>query len=272
MGLRMHNISLTIGAARILNDVSAAVGSGEIVGLIGPNGAGKSSLLRAALGLVRTDSGRVTLDDGDLASMPLKARAKKMAYAAQGAPVHWPLTVESMVALGRVPHLSPWQKPAREDAEAVAGALDRTDCSHLAERIVTTLSGGERARVMLARVLASGAPYILADEPVASLDPAHQLQVMDILRDHAHGAPGAPGLQGTDGKNGGVMVVLHDLGLAQRYCDRLVMLDRGRLIGQGSPHEMLSDRLLAQVFGIKAARWQDADGKAFLAPRQRQAD
>jgi len=243
-GLVINNISLTIGGADILQDVSSTLRPGEMVGLIGPNGAGKTSLLKSILGLTKLTSGHITLADQDIFALPAKKRAKILAYAAQGAPVYWPLYVERIVALGRIPHLNPWQKLRPEDEAAIDNALSITDCQHLKGRIATTLSGGERARVLLARSLATGAPYILADEPVASLDPLHQIQVMDILKQQASAG-------------GAVLVVLHDLGLAARYCDRLILLDQGRLIDQDTPEKILSDQNLARIFGVSAHRWTD---------------
>lgn len=248
--LKVNNISLELGAASILTDISATVNRGELVGLIGPNGAGKSSLLRSILGLVKIKDGSVIIDDQNVDDLSLKERAQKMAYAAQGSPVHWPLTVEHIVGLGRVPHLNPWQKLTTDDQLIIDYAIERTDCTHLKGRSVTSLSGGERARVLLARVLATNARYILADEPVAALDPAHQLQVMDILKN-------------LTSNDCGVMVVMHDLGLAQRYCDRIILLNEGKMLGQDKPNVILNDDNLANVFSVRASRWDD-DGESFL--------
>ncbi|MCK0071078.1 ABC transporter ATP-binding protein [Kordiimonas laminariae] len=248
--LKVANLSLEVGTKEILKDVSAEMKCGELVGLIGPNGAGKSSLLKAILGLQDCVRGEVMLEGRDLNSLSIKERSKLFAYAAQGAPVHWPLTAEYIVGLGRAPHLNPWQRMGVRDLEIVEEALRKTDCTHLKEQSVTTLSGGEKARVLLARALASDTPYLFADEPVASLDPAHQLQVMDILKNEAEAGKG-------------VMVVLHDLGLALRYCDRLILLHEGKTIGQGSAEEILSDENLDQVFGVQAERWKNK-GRDFL--------
>ena len=250
--LKIDNVSLELGGAAILNDISATVKRGEVVGLIGPNGAGKSSLLRSILGLVKIKKGSIFIDGGNVEELSLKERARKMAYAAQGSPVHWPLQVEHVVGLGRVPHLNPWQKLSKDDHKVIDQAMEETDCTHLNGRSITTLSGGERARVLLARVLATNAPYVMADEPVASLDPAHQLQVMEILK----------ALTLSDC---GVMVVMHDLSLALRYCDRLILLDNGIMIGQDTPDNLLNDDNLARVFGISATRWSDK-GENFIVP------
>ena len=243
-GLHIANVNLTIGDASILKDISATVQPGEIVGLIGPNGAGKSSLLKSILGLVKLKSGTIKLNGHALCAMRSKDRAKLMAYAAQGSPLHWPLNVERVIALGRIPHLSPWQKLGDIDKTEIEKALDVTNCQHLRGRSVTTLSGGERARVLLARTIATGAPYILADEPVASLDPFHQLQVMEILKHHAR-------------SRGAVLVVLHDLGLAARYCDRLILLHEGRLIDQDTPDHILNAQNMTNAFRVAVSRWTD---------------
>ncbi len=253
-GLQIENISFNISGADILKNISCDLKVGEVVGLIGPNGAGKSSLIRAILGLVKINSGNVKWGGKSLSFVDLKARSHKIAYLAQGAPVHWPLSVEHIVGLGRIPHLNPMQTLGSDDVLAIDEALMRTDCMHLKNRIVTTLSGGERARVLLARVLASKSPFILADEPVASLDPAHQLKVMDILKNHAK-------------DKGGVMVVMHDLNLALRYCDRLILLDDGNLIDQGTPDVILSDENLSNIFEIKASRWSQNE-ENFIVPHK----
>lgn len=256
--LEIKNISMDIDKTSILTDISASIKKGEMVGLIGPNGAGKSSLLKCILGLREIKNGTILIDDKNIEDLSLKERAKKLAYAAQGAPVYWPLTVENIVGLGRVPHLNPWQKLTTDDQISIDQAMERTDCASLKGRLVTTLSGGERARVLLARVLATAAPYILADEPVASLDPAHQLQVMNILKNLSR-------------NDNGVLVVMHDLSLALRYCDRIIVLKDGAMVGQDTPEVILSDDMLADVFGIRASRWSD-DGENFLTPHHIKAN
>jgi iron complex transport system ATP-binding protein len=251
--LTFDNIALEIDGVKILKGVSANLKAGEIVGLIGPNGAGKSSLLRAILGLIKISNGIVALDGADLKGIGLKERARLLSFAAQGSPLHWPLLVERLVSLGRVSHMDPWQRLSRHGEEQVEKALHDTDCLHLKGRVATSLSGGERARVLLARTIASEAPFLLADEPLASLDPLHQLQVMEILKSHA-------------AQSGGVMVAMHDLDMAQRYCDRLILLNNGELVGQGTPTEILSDENLAKVFGVVATRWSDG-GENYMATR-----
>jgi len=251
--LNIDSLSVTLGGNSILSDVSFTLPRGEIVGLIGPNGAGKSTAIKAILGLVGRTTGTATVNDTDIAVMEPRTRAKTLAYVPQGAPVHWPLTAERTVALGRVPHLTPWQVLGPADDAAIKGAMQKTDCLEFKDRLVTTLSGGERARVLLARTLAVGADFILADEPIAALDPMHQLQVMDILK--------AEAANGT-----GVLVVMHDLGLAMRTCDKLVLLHETKVLAAGVPNDVLTDTNLKTAFGVEVSRWQD--GMNFLVPKR----
>lgn len=253
--IEVDKVSISLGATEILNQVSLKLERGEIVGLIGPNGAGKSTLLKAILGLIKPTSGEVILDGRPVQQWPHRDRAKRMAYAPQNAPIHWPLTVERMVDLGRTPHLGPWQAPTSADQSAIDDALKATDTAHLKDRVVTSLSGGERAGVMLARAIAVGAPYLLADEPVASLDPYHQIEVMEILEKLA--TAGA-----------GIIVVLHDLSLAMRFCGRVYLLGRGAMVASGAPSQVLSQERLAQVYRIEALQGQH-DNRPFLVPWRR---
>ncbi|MBL4800648.1 MAG: ABC transporter ATP-binding protein [Emcibacter sp.] len=252
MTLDARNIHVTINKHQILRDVSLSIPKGKLIGLIGPNGAGKSTLLRTILGLTEPQSGQILLDGEELSNWTLKERAKKISYAAQGAPVHWPLDVRHIVSLGRIPHMDPWQKINPLDDQLIHQAMIKTDVLHLADRLTTTLSGGERACVMLARAMVAEADYLCADEPIASLDPYHQLQVMDILRSLA--------------KEGhGVLIVLHDLTLAGRYCDELVLMNQGQILANGPPDNVLTAENLDRAYHIKASRWQE-NGDSFLSP------
>jgi len=249
--LQIAGLSVSLGGNSILKEVSFTLPRGEIVGLIGPNGAGKSTAIKSILGLVDSEAGAVRVGDTGVSDMESRTRAKTLAYVPQGAPVHWPLTAERTVALGRVPHLTPWQTLGPADEAAIRDAMEQTDCWDFRDRLVTTLSGGERARVLLARTLAVGADFILADEPIAALDPMHQLQVMDILKAEAEAGTG-------------VLVVMHDLGLAMRTCDKLVLLHGASVLASGAPTEVLTDANLKLAFGVEVSRWQD--GTNFLVP------
>ena len=239
--LTARGLGVTLAGRAVLHDVSLALSAGHLVALVGPNGAGKTTLLRALAGLVPS-TGAVHVGGDALPALPLRARARRFAYLPQGHLVHWPLPARDIVALGRYPHGA--TDPARltlQDAEAVLRAMQAADVVDLGDRRVTELSGGERSRVALARVFAVEAPVILADEPTSSLDPRHQLDVMQTLRAAAD-------------KGTLVIVVTHDLGLAARFADMVVVLSDGRLVSQGAASEALSEQVMAEVFRISAYR------------------
>jgi len=233
-------LRVSLGSRQVLHGIDARFEPGGMIGVIGPNGAGKSTLARALLGLVPAEAGAVTIDGAPVASMPRSALARQVAYLPQGQTLHWPLTVERLVGLGRLPHLAPFSRLAPADAAAIERAMAKTDIAAFRARTATELSGGERARVMLARALAVEAPALIADEPLAALDPGHQIEVMELLAAEAH----AGAL---------VVVILHDLTMAARHCDRLLLLDRGRIAADGPPAVVLDERRLADVYGIRAA-------------------
>ncbi|MCA1451683.1 ABC transporter ATP-binding protein [Bradyrhizobium sp. BRP22] len=239
--LSTERLNVALAGRRVLGDVSLQLSSGHLVALVGPNGAGKTTLLRALAGLIPSE-GIIRVNGETLAVLSLRERAKRFGYLPQGHMVHWPLPARDIVALGRYPHGA--TDPARlspRDAEAVARAMQAADVMEFAERRVTELSGGERSRVALARVFAVEAPIILADEPTASLDPRHQIDVMKGLRAAAD-------------KGVLVIVVTHDLGLAARFADHVLVLSQGRLASQGAPAHALSEAVMADVFRISAFR------------------
>ncbi|MET0867608.1 MAG: heme ABC transporter ATP-binding protein [Pseudorhodoplanes sp.] len=236
--LTAHEISVRLGGRTILDNVSVELEPGELVALVGPNGAGKTTLIKALAGLVPC-FGKLEIEGRERATMKPRERAKALAYLPQGHEFSWPLPAAEIVALGRYPHADPFSPVSADDREAVAQALDVTGMKEFATRIVTTLSGGERARVALARVLATQAKILLADEPTMSLDPRHQFVVMEILRRVAR-------------SGGAVLAVVHDLALAARYADRVLILEKGRIAAQGKPDEALNPDRIATVFGVEA--------------------
>lgn len=244
MSLIARGITVEAGGATLVADAALTVGPGELVVLLGPNGAGKTSLLRAALGLTPS-SGTATLNGDAVATIAPAIRARALSYLPQARPLAWPVRVRDVVALGRFAHGVTLGRLSPRDAEAVDTALVRCDLIPLADRATDTLSGGELARVHLARALAAEAPLIVADEPVAALDPRHQHRVMGLLRDFVRGG-------------GGALAVLHDLALAAAYADRLVWMKDGRVVAEGSVRETMTVERIAQVYGVRA-RMIDGD-------------
>lgn len=255
MKLEAANISVTLGGKLIVDRASLSVSTGEIVGLIGPNGAGKSTLLRAMLGLVERSAGDVRADSADFFARPVRERARAVAFLPQDRRVEWRLPAGDVVMLGRYPHQSGFGGPSPDDRAAVDRALGAVDAAALSDRPVAVLSGGERTRVLLARALAVEAPLLLADEPIAALDPYHQLHVMEILRERAR-------------SGGGVLAVIHDLALASRFMDRLVLMDGGRIAAEGLAAEVLTPERLAQVYRVDAIAGAK-DGLNWLLPWSR---
>ena len=237
VALSIANAAVNLGGRPVLAGIDLDLRGGELVAMVGPNGAGKTTLLRAMAGLVPA-TGRLTLAGAELARLSLAERARHIAYLPQGHVFHWPMPVADIVGLGRLPRGGGADLSAADRAATVR-AMAATGIADYADRPVTTLSGGERARVALARVLATEADIILADEPTASLDPRYQLIVLGILKRHAEAG-------------GAVLAVLHDLGLAARHADRLVVLDRGRIVADGAPRDVLTKARLAETFGVDA--------------------
>ncbi|WP_113913034.1 ABC transporter ATP-binding protein [Roseovarius dicentrarchi] len=231
--LSVSGLSVTQRNREIFRDVSFQIGTGEVVGLIGPNGAGKTTLMRAALGMIAHGG------DSTLADLTPHARAKAAAWMPQSREIAWPVSVETLVMLGRLPHLGPYSRPSAEDHARVDEAIAWMELEQMRHRTATRLSGGEQARVLIARALAQGTPLLMADEPIAGLDPAHQIGTMKIFAQMA-----------AHGKS--VLVSLHDLGLAARHCTRLIMLGQGRIIADGAPEDVLTPARLAEIFHITA--------------------
>ncbi|MGL4637237.1 MAG: ABC transporter ATP-binding protein [Beijerinckiaceae bacterium] len=250
--LSLKHVSVSLAGRAIVQDVSLELAGNRLIALLGPNGAGKTTLLKAIAGLLPA-TGSITLNGASVVSMNRKERARRIGYLPQGHQIHWPLTAREVVALGRLPH--GLADPGRMDAAhaaAVDTAMLRTDTQRYADQSVMTLSGGERARVMLARVLAVEAKVLLTDEPTASLDPRHQITVMQQLR--------------TETRQGAlVIVVTHDIGLASRLADEIVLMQEGRIAAHGAPTDVLTDARMAEVYGVTALR-QEAGGETAVTP------
>lgn len=237
MILQGQQLSLQLNQHSILRQLDIEVRPGELLGLIGPNGAGKTSLLRILAGLQTADQGTVRLDDSVLNAIDRKQLAQTIAYLEQGAPAHWPLRVRRIVELGRLPYLNPWEKLSSRDSEIVDHAMAQAEVHQFADRTVNTLSGGERLRVLIARMFATQANILLADEPIAALDPYHQLHTMELFRNHCD-------------RGGSAVIVMHDLNMAARFCHRLALLHEGQIVAEGAPEQVLSSQQLAAVYGI----------------------
>jgi iron complex transport system ATP-binding protein len=251
--LHAEDVVVRLSGTLVVDGAGFDLEAGELAVLVGPNGAGKTTLIRALAGLLPAE-GRIAIEGRSLDSFAPRERAQRIAYLPQGHVFHWPMAVAAVVALGRHPHADMFSGLTDGDRAAVERALIATATVPFAARAVTTLSGGERARVALARALASEAPILLADEPTVSLDPRHQLVVMELLRKVARAGAA-------------VLAIVHDLALAARFADRVLMMDRGRLVAQGVPGEVLTPERIAAVFGVEAVIADSAVGSIPLLKR-----
>lgn len=254
-----HGIAVELGGRRVLNGVDFALGAGELVGLIGPNGSGKTTLLRTLCGLESPLAGHVALAGDPISELSPVVRARRIGYLPQHAVFHWPLTVANAVALGRHANAASLFGSAAADRAIIADALAATGLSAMAERPVNELSGGEAMRVHIARLLAGGHAALIADEPVTSLDPRYQLELLAILRRQAEAGIG-------------VVLSLHDVPLAFRTCDRIVAMRDGVVTASGTPHAMIDDGILKRVFSIDFDRVDTPSGMTVVAraPRENQ--
>jgi iron complex transport system ATP-binding protein len=250
--LELKEVSVRLGGRLVLDRVNLGVEAGELVGIVGPNGAGKTTLIRAALGLQALAGGEALLGGEAAGRLSPAALALRAAYLPQERRLAWNITALTAAGLGAMT-----QPPARA-GQLAAEALAKVGLAHLAGRGVFDMSGGERARVLLARLLAARAPLILADELTAGLDPDAQLMALELMR--AESAAGAA-----------VVLTLHDLGLAARACDRLVVLDRGRVAADGPPRQALSERVLGEVFALEGQLIEAPAGLVLAARRRGEA-
>ncbi|MEU8891002.1 ABC transporter ATP-binding protein [Streptomyces sp. NPDC048442] len=251
MRIGAQGLTWSVGGKAVVRDVSLEVAPGETVALIGPNGSGKSSLLRCLAGLRTPDTGCVSYDGQDVRGWSARRIARRVAFVEQAVDVGSELRVAEVVGLGRTPFRSRWGGASATDLAVVAAALERVGLTELADREWKALSGGERQRAHLARALAQRPYAVLLDEPTNHLDVKHQLELMELLS--------------ASGQT--VLVALHDLSLAARYCDRLLLMQGGRLVAAGAPADVLTGSLLAEVFEVEAEVGPDALGHFAVAYR-----
>ncbi|HEX8301953.1 ABC transporter ATP-binding protein [Sphingomonas sp.] len=250
MDLTVTNLSVSLGKRNVLEDVSAVLRPGRVTAILGANGSGKTTLVKALAGLLPGD---VRLGRQRIDALDSRERARTIGYLPQEGAVHWDVTVESLVALGRLPHRAPFGGLSPRDQEAITGAMAATDVQDLADRLVADLSGGERARVLLARVLAGQPLWLLADEPLASLDPVHQLGLLERLRVLA-------------GEGMGIAIVLHDLVQAARAADDVLLLKQGRIVAFAPAAAALSPENLRTAFGVEVLQVPDEAGRLLPVP------
>ena len=258
--LAADTITVTLGGVRVLDAVSTTFRQGRVTALLGPNGAGKTTLLACLAALRAPDTGAARLDGADVRALDRRERSRRIGLLPQGGDVHWNVDVQTLVGLGRLPHRDRWGETA-EDRQAIARAMEATDTTRFATRGVEQLSGGERGRVLLARVLAGEPDWLLADEPLAGLDPAHQLDVLHRLREVAE-------------TGRGVVIVVHDLQLAARVADDAVLLRGGRVVASGVAQAVLTAELIGETYGIAIELGQTPRGFRYIVPvaRKNQAE
>jgi iron complex transport system ATP-binding protein len=239
--LHAQGVTVTLGDRKVLDGVTADFAPGQVIAIVGPNGAGKSTLLSCLAGLRKPDDGAARLGAETVTAIPGRRRARHIAFLAQTPEIAWDIDVRAFIGLGRTPHLGAFG-PSAEDQAAVDRALAKAGLEAFADRGVTRLSGGERARALIARALAGETDWLLADEPLTGLDPAHALDALSLFRQLAHEA------------GRGVIVTLHDLNLAARFADRVLVLDEGRLVVDDAPEAALAPDILAKVYGVVVRR------------------
>ena len=251
--IRVRNLSVRLGPQDVVQDVSLDIARGKITVVIGANGAGKSSLLRAIAGLLPISQGTIEIDQQPIGALSAAERAKRIGYLPQNGTPTWAITVRQLVALGRLPHRRSWAAPSADDAAAISQALYAADLTALADRPVDCLSGGELARAKFARVLAGQSDWILADEPLANLDPPHQRDVLALLRATAKAGKG-------------VVVVLHQLTQAARIADEIVALKNGRCLAAGPSDAHFNRDTLSALFDMEIDVL-DIGGRIAVLPR-----
>ena len=254
MILQCTSVSVVRGQRQAVEQASLDITKPELIGLIGPNGAGKTSLMRAIAGL-QPYSGVIVLQGDDLGRLEASTIARRLAYLPQERAVHWPLCVYDVVMLGRLPHRAAFVRASQADIEAVEDAMQHVAIADFADRPFNQLSGGEQARVLIARMIAQQADLIIADEPTSGLDPSHQIDLMEMFRTFV-----------SAGKT--ILTSLHDLPLASLWCDRIILLDGGRLVADGPVEEVMTAERIEQAYGVRTAKMTVGD-RPLIVPTDR---
>ncbi|MGD6932697.1 MAG: ABC transporter ATP-binding protein [Candidatus Bathyarchaeia archaeon] len=252
MRLSINNLSFNYTGVQVLKDVDLEVGLGEMLSIVGPNGSGKSTLLKCINRILKTQQNTIMIDDTDLNELNVKELSKLMGYVPQSSSSTFPFTVFDVVMMGRKPYIH-WSISNR-DSEIVVKMLDFLGIGHLAMRLFNELSGGEQQKVIIARALAQQPKLMLLDEPTSSLDIKHQLEILCLLKNLSQS------------KERSVIVTLHDLNLASRFSDRLLMLKKGCIYAVGTPEEVLTEENIEAVYGIKAKVTSSIIGKPQITP------
>ena len=255
--LKAQGVSHRYGEKQVLEEVGLVLSPGEVVAALGPNGAGKTTLLRVLTGILRPTSGRVVLAGRDLARIPRRSIARALAVVPQEFSTAFPFSVQETVALGRAPHLNRFGGTSETDRSTVARCLEIFELAALAEQSFATLSGGEKQRVLLARALAQDCDLMLLDEPTAHMDLGHRLRTLEWLREWVAAAPDSRA----------ALLISHDLVLAARYADRVVLLANGRCSAAGEPAQVLTEERILEVYGVDARVSSDARGSLSIEPR-----
>jgi iron complex transport system ATP-binding protein len=252
--LRAEDLDVRYGDTRVLEAVSLAVNEGSFIGILGPNGCGKTTLLRTLSRILRPTSGTVSLDGKDISEYSVRDLATRLGAVPQETGVSFAFTAGEIVQMGRHPYLGPLSSLKEEDYAICRKAMEQTNTAHLADRFITEISGGERQRVLIARALAQQPKVLLLDEPTSHLDISHQIEILSIIR----------GLT----PNVTVIGVFHDLNLAACFCDRIVLMEKGRVVAAGVPAEVLTDETIRRVFGVgMMVRTHPLTGRPYLVPR-----
>ena len=252
--LKAENVAIAIGNKNILQEVNISLLKGKRTAIIGPNGSGKSTLLKALAGILYPTRGKIFFDGKDIHSYSKKKLAQQLAVLPQGSVVPNDLTVGELVDYGRFPHRKWWKSDYSEDKKVVEWALKQAGLEQLKERLISTLSGGERQRAWIAMALAQEPKVLLLDEPTTYLDIAHQLEIMKIITE-------------LNKKNEiSVVMVLHDINHARQYADEIIVVKSGQIVGQGIPEDVLTIKLLADVFNVTAEKFANQKGQSVLIP------